>query len=286
VIIIAESGSTKCDWAIVEQNGTLVTSFSTMGFNPYFHSKEFILKELHTNRGHFPPLKRIEKVFFYGAGCSAPHLNKIIQDSLEFFFQSATVEVDHDLVGAAYSTFTGQPAIACILGTGSNSCYFDGKKIEEEVPSLAYILGDEGSGSYFGKQMLQDYFYKRLPAALSEPFKKEFEPTKDKVIQAVYNEPFANVYLASYMHFVSSFKEHPYINKMLLEGFSKFLEIHVECFKKAKELPINFVGSVAHYNEDILREAAESKNLNINKIDKKPISGLIDYHLKYKLELV
>lgn len=285
MIIIAESGSTKCDWAIVQNDGKIVSQFSTIGFNPYFHSKEFILKELHTNRGHFPPVKRVDKVFFYGAGCSAPHLNKIIWESMDYFFPNAEIEVDHDLVGAAYSTFQGEANISCILGTGSNSCYFDGKKIKEEVPSLAYILGDEGSGSYFGKELLRDYFYKRLPKEIKDPFEKEFAPTKDKIIKAVYNEEHANVYLAGYMHFVSSFKDHPFIHKMIFNGLSKFLEIHVECFKNAKNLPINFVGSVAYYNENILKEAAEKKDLKIRNIIKKPLQGLIDYHLKYKLEL-
>ncbi len=285
MIIVADSGSTKCDWAIIDNSGKIVSIFSTMGFNPYFHSKEFIIKELHTNRGHFPPLKRIEKVFFYGAGASAPYLIKILADALSFFFPLASVEVDHDLVGAAYSTYTGEPAISCILGTGSNSCFFDGENLSEEVPALAYILGDEGSGSYFGKKLLRDYFYKRMPKDILDPFVKEFEPTKDKIIRSVYNEPHANVYLASYMTFVSTFKDNPYFQKMIFEGLSEFVEIHVKCFKNYQNVPVHFVGSVAHYCEDILLKVTKENNLKVGKITKKPIDGLIDYHLKYKLEL-
>lgn len=285
MIIVADSGSTKCDWAIVDNSGNVISIFSTMGFNPYFHSKEFILKELHTNRGHFPPVKKVEKVFFYGAGCSAPHLNQIIDDALSFFFPKSEVEVDHDLVGAAYATFNGKTAISCILGTGSNSCLFDGNKIREEVPALAYVLGDEGSGSYFGKQLLRDYFYHRLPKELNDPFVKEFEPTKDAVISKVYNEPFANVYLASYMHFISTHKEHPFIKEMITKGLKEFLDIHVKCFEESKSLAVHFVGSVAYYCEEILREVAQKSEIEIGTITKKPIDGLVDYHLKYKLEI-
>lgn len=285
MIIVADSGSTKCDWAIVENDGSIVSVFSTIGFNPYFHSKEFILKELHINRGHFPPLKRVEKVFFYGAGASAPHLNKILQEALSFFFSKASViEVDHDLIGAAYACYDGRPAISCILGTGSNSCFFDGEKIHEEVPSLAYILGDEGSGSYFGRELLRSYFYKRLPKEILEPFVKEFQPSKDKVINSVYKEPHANVYLAGYMHFISTFREHPFMKKMIEKGLNEFIDIHIKCFDNFKEVPVHFVGSVGYFCEDILQKVAKENKFTIGKIEKKPIDGLIDYHLKYKLD--
>ncbi len=284
MIIVADSGSTKCDWAIVENDGSIVSVFSTIGFNPYFHSKEFILKELHKNRGHFPPLKRVEKVFFYGAGASAEHLNKTLHESLSFFFSKASVEVDHDLVGAAYATYDGRPAISCILGTGSNSCFFDGKEIHEEVPSLAYVLGDEGSGSYFGKQLLRDYFYKRLPKEILDPFVKEFQPTKDKVVSAVYREPHANVYLASYMHFISLFKENPYFEKLISKGLNEFVDIHIKCFSNYQDVPVHFVGSVGYFYEDLLRKVAKQNKFTVGTIVKKPIDGLIDYHLKYKLE--
>ncbi|MEQ8359890.1 MAG: N-acetylglucosamine kinase [Cytophagales bacterium] len=284
MIIVADSGSTKCDWAIVENDGNIISVFSTIGFNPYFHSKEFILKELHLNRGHFPPLKRVEKVFFYGAGASASHLNKVLNEALSYFFPQAKVEVDHDLVGAAYATYDGKPAISCILGTGSNSCFFDGKKIHEEVPSLAYILGDEGSGSYFGRALLRDYFYKRLPKEIVDPFVKEYEPSKDKVIHSVYKEAHANVYLASYMNFISTFKEHPHIKKMIEKGLNEFIDIHIKCFKNYQDVPVHFVGSVGYFCEDILRKVAKENKFTIGKIEKKPIDGLIEYHLKYKLD--
>lgn len=240
---------------------------------------------MHTSRGHFPPLKRVSHVYFYGAGASAPHLVQTLDEALSFFFPNAEVDVDHDLIGAAYATYQGEPAISCILGTGSNSCFFDGEQIHEEVPSLAYILGDEGSGNYFGKQLLRAYFYKKLPEDLKDPFEKEFEPSKDKVTRAVYNEPYANVYLAKYMRFVSSFKDHPYFQKMIYNGFAEFLDIHVKCFSNYKEVPVHFVGSVAHYCEDILRNVARDNEINIGKITKKPLDGLIEYHKKYKLQL-
>lgn len=284
MVIIADSGSTKCDWALIQPDGEIISIFSTMGFNPFFHTKEIISAELFKNRGHFPPLKRIEKVFFYGAGCSSPEKNKIIEQGLKLFFTSSEIHIDHDLVGAAYATYSGEPGIACILGTGSNSCYFDGESIREEVPSLAFILGDEGSGSYFGKALLRAYFYKTLPEVLRKEFEKEFSVDKDMLFSEVYNNTRANVYLASYMRFVSEHQQHSFMKELILKGLKEFLNIHVRCFKESSDVPINFVGSVAYYNQEILEEALKVEGMRLGVIEKKPIQGLIQYHMDHVLQ--
>ncbi len=284
MVIIADSGSTKCDWALIQPDGEIISIFSTMGFNPFFHTKEIISAELFKNRGHFPPLKRIEKVFFYGAGCSSPEKNKIIEQGLKLFFTSSDIHIDHDLVGAAYATYSGEPGIACILGTGSNSCYFDGESIREEVPSLAFILGDEGSGSYFGKALLRAYFYKTLPEVLRKEFEKEFSVDKDMLFSEVYNNTRANVYLASYMRFVSEHQQHSFMKELILKGLKEFLDIHVRCFKESSDVPINFVGSVAYYNQEILEEALKVEGMRLGVIEKKPIQGLIQYHMDHVLQ--
>ncbi len=284
MVIIADSGSTKCDWALIQPDGEIISIFSTMGFNPFFHTRETISAELFKNRGHFPPLKRIEKVFFYGAGCSSPEKNKIIEQGLKLFFTSSEIHIDHDLVGAAYATYSGEPGIACILGTGSNSCYFDGESIREEVPSLAFILGDEGSGSYFGKALLRAYFYRTLPDVLKTEFEKEFSVDKDTLFSEVYNNPKANVYLASYMRFVSEHQQHGFIKELIMKGLKEFLNIHVSCFKESSEVPINFVGSVAYFNQEILEVALKDEGMKLGVIEKKPIQGLIQYHMDHVLQ--
>ncbi|MEO1945389.1 MAG: ATPase, partial [Candidatus Thioglobus sp.] len=163
IILIADSGSTKCDWLAINEQGVELRQFSTMGFNPYFHTSEIVESELKKNTNMVELAPNVGRVFFYGAGSSSTEMCSIIENGLRKVMPQADISVGHDLEGAAFSTWSGTPAITCILGTGSNSCYFDGDSVYEEVPSLAYILGDEGSGSWFGKRLLQAFFYKQLP---------------------------------------------------------------------------------------------------------------------------
>ncbi|NNE55906.1 MAG: ATPase, partial [Flavobacteriales bacterium] len=266
MILIADSGSTKCDWMIVDAAGTELGTFSTMGLNPYFHDEETVETALRQLNNTIDLLRDIEYVFFYGAGSSSTALCATIQRGLQRVFPDAEIFVDHDLVGAAYSTFDGWPSICCILGTGSNSCYFDGQKIREEVPALAYILGDEGSGSYFGKILLQEYFYKKLPKEIHDAFEAEYHLTHQEMVRRVYNESDANVYLAGFTKFIGKFKEHPHVQKWIIEGMERFLDIHVCCFPEHKEVPIHFVGSVAHYFRPSLEVAMERKGLKLGNV--------------------
>ncbi|HEX2901710.1 MAG TPA: ATPase, partial [Bacteroidia bacterium] len=202
MILIADSGSTKCDWLLLHE-GQVLLECNTMGFNPYFHDSALISAtllaqpELKEHAGH------IGEVYFYGAGASSPDLKAIVEVGLKEVFVNAAIHVGHDLDAAALATYTGVPHIACILGTGSNSCYFDGKQIHEEVPALAYILGDEGGGSYYGKRLLADFFYKRMPADLAPLFKEKYNMNMHTMVEKVYAEPHANVYLASLSRFCS-----------------------------------------------------------------------------------
>lgn len=280
MILIADSGSTKCDWLLLKGAET-VLECNTMGFNPYFHDQGLITKTMAAQADLAPYAGAILRVFFYGAGCSNPALNSVVQKGLMAVFPNAEVQVGHDLSGAALATYQGVPHIACILGTGSNSCFFDGKEVSEEIPALAYILGDEGSGSYYGKRLLADFLYRRMPAQLQAAFYDTYRVTKDIVMENVYMRPNANVYLAGFMKFCTQHKTEPYIRNMVKAGTMEFLRTHVLCFKQCHEVPVNFVGSVAYYFEDILGECASELNLNIGKVVKKPIHGLVDYHLKY-----
>jgi len=280
MLLIADSGSTKCDWRLVAEDKSY-RDFTSIGINPYFHNEEIIESELRSNDRMMEFAEKVTALFFYGAGCSSKELKRIVDNGLSKVFTNAQIYVDHDLVAAAFAVYDEEPCIACILGTGSNSCHFDGDIVREEVPALAFILGDEGSGSYYGKKLLSDFLYNKLPGEMSDALKKEFQLNKDIIMDRVYMQSHANVYLASFMKFITKFRGTPYVDSMISEGIGKFLDTHVLCFRNAEEVSVNFVGSVAHYHEDILLKEAAQRNLRVGRIIKKPIDGLYEYHIKH-----
>lgn len=281
MILLAESGSTKCDWVAINPDGSEYARFSTMGFNPYFHSAPFIEEELGSNEVVLKIKSKVEHIYFYGAGASSESLKDIVKDGLGRIMPRARINVDHDMVASAYSTYTGVPAITCILGTGSNSCYFDGESVSEEVPALAYVLGDEGSASFIGKRLVADFLYKRLPKELAKDFYNTYGVDKDEIITSVYSKPNANVYLASYSRFAGKHMDHPYIKDIVREGFAKFADIHIACFPNCKEVPIHFVGSVGAIFHEILEDVLAERHFTLGQIMRKPVDGLIKYHIEY-----
>jgi glucosamine kinase len=278
MIIVAESGSTKCDWLINHNDGKVLETH-TMGFNPFFHQPDEILTHLRGNQDLSQVASKATAVYFYGAGCSSPDRNEVILSALVQFFRNAHCEVNHDLNASAFATWDGNPAITCIIGTGSNSCYYDGVSVSEQVPALGYILGDEGSGSYFGKKLIADYLYKRLPKELQDAFFEQYKLQKEEIFHQVYNTNKANVFLASFMRFIVPHKEHAYIREMVYEGLSRFAEIHICCYSNFREVPVHFVGSVAFYFTEILQQVAVEKGFSLGKIDKNPGMSLLKYHL-------
>ena len=282
-VLIADSGSTKCDWQLLDESGKELAEFHTMGFNPYFHTADLVEKVMGDNADVQSLASDITHVFFYGAGSSSVELCSIIREGLERVFPSASVVVDHDLVGAAYSTYDGRPGITCIIGTGSNSCHFDGTAVLEEVPALAYILGDEASGSWHGKKLLAAKLYHMLPAEVEADFERTYGFTKSDIIDKVYREPDPNVFLASFMTFIGKHKEQPLFQSWLKEGFQAFVNVHVKCFSNWKNEPVHFIGSVAYHFQEELRSVCEAEGVTMGAIIKKPIDGLASYHLKHIL---
>lgn len=278
MIIVAESGSTKCDW-LISHGGDKVHETHTIGFNPFFHQPEEILSNLKANQDLSEAASKASAVYFYGAGCSSIERNEVILTALRQFFNHAHCEVNHDLNASAFATWDGRPAITCIIGTGSNSCYYDGHKVSEQVPALGYILGDEGSGSYFGKKIVADFLYKRLPAELQSAFYEQYKLQKEEIFHQVYNTNKANVFLASFMRFIVPHKDHPYMKELVYEGLSRFAEIHICCFPNYQDVPVHFVGSVAFYFTEILQQVAREKGFTLGKIDKNPGMSLLKYHL-------
>lgn len=277
MFIIVESGSTKADWLIV--NGEQQKALNTIGFNPYFHSEEDILLELNDNLELGLVKDQIDELHFYGAACNEEDLNAKIHDAFSSFFINAKIFISHDLTACAYACYSGVDAICCILGTGSNSCYFDGKTIREEIPALSYILGDEGSGSFFGKKLLADFLYNKLPRPIATEL-KQMGMNKQTIVENVYLKPSPNVFIASFMPILIRHREIDYAQKLIKEGFQKFIDIHVKCYENYQDAEVSFVGSIASLLEKELRDVCEINGIIVAKIIRRPLDKLAEYHLQ------
>ncbi len=285
MIAIVDGGSTKCDWVILENSGKPNLKTTTLGFNPNIINPEFIMQEIDKNQQLFFLKNHIEKVFFYGSGCGTPDNKKKVADEFARTFPNAEITVKEDMTAAAYAAYNGTPAIICILGTGSNSCYFDGEKIRTDLPSLGFLIGDEGSGSALGKHLLRRYFMKKLPKDLEDDFIATYNLTIEEAIKRMYHNPRANAYLGGFNKFVADRKKHPYFQNMVFDEMKNFLDYQVLPYPEAGKVEINFIGYIAFIYEDILRAAAAELNLKIGKVVQKPIESLVDYHKKYILDL-
>ncbi|MBF8457355.1 ATPase [Kaistella sp. G5-32] len=283
MIAIVDGGSTKCDWVILENSGKTHLKTTTLGFNPNIINPDFIVKEIDRNQELFFLKNHIEKVFFYGSGCGTPDNAKKVENEFVKAFPQAEVSIKEDMTAAAYAAYNGKPAIVCILGTGSNSCFFDGEKIRVDLPSLGFLIGDEGSGSALGKHLLRRFFMKKLPSDLDQDFRATYNLTIEDAIHNMYHNPRANAYLGEFNRFIAERKKHPYFQNMVFDELKNFLDYQVLPYPEAGEIEINFIGYIAFIYEDILRSAAAELNLKIGKVVQKPIESLVDYHLKYIL---
>ncbi len=256
MILVGVSGSSKCDWQIIDGKVT-VSRFSSGGLNPIFHSEEEIYKKVSSLTELEE--KNIEVIYVYSAGCGSKPLQNVLKRAFSKAYPKSNYYVNHDIVASALATYEGTPSIACILGTGSNACYFDGDIVRQEVPALDYVLGDHGGGSKYGKQLLHAYLYKKLPQGLSEAFTDEYHLTKDVILENVYMRPYPNVYLASFMHFVEKHKTHEYIQSMIQKGMEEFMDYYVLPIKKFESVKTHFTGSIAYNFQDELKTMASMK---------------------------
>ncbi|ASK31822.1 ATPase [Chryseobacterium sp. T16E-39] len=283
MVAIVDGGSTKCDWVILDDFKKVFMKTETIGFNPNNIAAELIVPEIEKNINLSAVRNSITKVFFYGSGCGIPENCATIERELSKFFTKADVLAKEDLMAAAYAAYTGKPAIVCILGTGSNSCYFDGKNLKIKLPSLGFLIGDEGSGSAIGKQLVRRFFMQKLPKDLHEEFEDTYHLTIEDALKNMYHTSRPNAYLANFNKFVVERKDHPYFQKMVFEEMKNFFEYQVLPYEESQEAEINFIGSIAYYYEETLRSAAAELNLNVGKIVQKPIESLVNYHIKYIL---
>lgn len=275
MFVVVESGSTKADWMVLTKDQAFTCE--TKGFNPIFHNQSDILTELNAQETLRSIQNEAFDLFFYGAGCNNAERNATIQHALEAFFKHAKVTVGSDLLAAALSCYSGKPEIVCILGTGSNSCFYDGTTLHQARPSLGYILGDEASGTYFGKALLSDFLYQQLPEAMSAAL-EAMGLTKDGVLEKVYRQPNANVYLASFMPVLIEHKDLEYSQALIRAGLERFVDVHVRCYGNYQDCEVNFVGSLAVLLERELREVCEEKGVLVGRLVRRPLKGLVGVH--------
>ena len=275
-ILIADSGATKAEWCLIT-NGKKKTII-TQGISPYFLNTEqiteLLLKELK------PKLKNVEldEIYYYGTGCANPVNAKSVKKAVSKVFEGAKVDVNHDLMAAARALCGRKKGVACILGTGSNSCYYDGKKIVKNSPGLGYVLGDEGSGAYLGKKVIQYYLYGTFDEELKGRFDLTYTTSTAEILENVYKKPLPNRYLASYAKFLAENRGHYMIENIIEDGLNDFFFNHLCKYRETWTLPVNFAGSVAFGFKDVLQQLCNSYEFELGTIMKNPMDGLVAYH--------
>ena len=278
MILVADSGSTNTDWVILNKH-KIISSFKTKGFNPYFTSIEEVYSEIATKSPKEVIVEDVKHIYFYGAGCSSTEMENIILNGLSRYFTNSVIEINHDLLGAARALFLNEPGIAIILGTGANTCVYNGKEITENIPSLGFILGDEGGGDYMGKHFITDFLYGNLPEEISASFSEIYKLSKSEILQKVYKEPYPNRFLASFTEFLLLNIENASVNEIIKKTFRDLFKIHICKYSNYQKEKIRVTGSVAYYFKKQLVEVASEFNLEIDLIVKKPISRLAQFHL-------
>lgn len=278
MILIADGGSTKCDWILLNHEGEQVFKTRSKGLNPAVFQEAVLEERLADNPDLAEVRDTIEKVHFYGAGCGTPTPRELLKSIIGNYFTNADeVLVMEDTVAAVYAATT-EPGIVCILGTGSNSCYFDGEKITQVVDSLGYILMDEASGNYFGKRLIRDYYYKRMPPEIAEKFEQKYDLNSDTIKMNLYRKENPNTYLANFAEFIFTNERNGYFYKMLHEGLTDFVHSRVMGYPQVNSVPVHFIGSIAFFSEDIIRSVLQPYGIQVGNIVRRPIDALIEYY--------
>jgi N-acetylglucosamine kinase-like BadF-type ATPase len=277
-ILIADSGATKCEWCLVSSRKKTQAVF-TQGISPYFLDAAQI--EMIIRNELLPQLNRprISAIFYYGTGCANPDNAKLVKKAISRVFDTREIAVTHDLMAAARALCGDKKGIACILGTGSNSCYYNGKSIVKNSPGLGYVLGDEGSGAYLGKKVLQYYLYNTFDEELRYKFEQKYPVTSIDILENVYKKPFPNRYLATFALFLAENRGHYMVENIVEDGLNDFFFTHLCKYGESWKYPIHFVGGVSYGFRDVLRDLCTTYEFELGKILKNPMEGLIDYHL-------
>lgn len=281
-MLIADSGSTKTDWVLLDEEHRQ-SRFKTIGYNPYFVNTEHIYRSLTEELApQIDPLK-VLKVYFYGAGCSTPENVEIVKKALGRCFINAGVYVGHDMLAAARALLGSEKGFAAIIGTGSNTCLYDGSEVELNIDSLGYLLGDEGSGSYIGKKVVKDFMRGYLPELLQKKFSEKYSLNNSEIFHSLYNKPMPNRFLAGFCLFADEHKADPYIRAIVEESFSDFFRNLVSHYPGYRNYTFNCIGSVGYTFRDVLSEVSGKFGMPVGRILHSPIDDLVQYHLQHSM---
>ena len=282
MMLIADSGATKADWRFVDEKGE-IHALSTAGLNPLFWTSKEMANEINKKISKKIKLKiknKKSKIFFYGTSCSSKERIRIVKAALKKSFPGSTPDIRHDILASARALLGRKEGIACILGTGSNSCYYDGREITEIKGGLTYIFGDEGSGAHIGLEFIKAYLNKELPPEIHKTFQAEYRLTKDKIFDAVYRKKYPNRFLASFAKFVHEHIHDPFLKELVSGCIWRFFEKTICKYENHKQVPVGFVGSIASGFREILSQVAKEKGVTVNKIIPNPIDELVKFHLQ------
>lgn len=284
MVLVVDSGSYKSDW-MFRPNDKNPVIIRTKGMNPFFSSEKEITKIVQHVRELKPYIDEISEIYYFGSGCTSPDRREIISNALSYVFPYAFISVDTDVLGSAYATCGNNKGFIATIGTGSNISFFDGKSVPAGKQGLGYVLGDVGSGAWFGIKLITSYLYESLPSDLSSDFREKYSLTKEKVMESVYQKPIPNVYLASFAPFLSDHRNHPFISALIDKGFEEFVKSSICLYPNYREQDCHFVGSIAyHFNEE-LTKVCERHQIQVGKILKQPIQDLYLYIMeRVKLE--
>lgn len=279
MVVIVDSGATKADWIALDDKGEQVFFTQTLGLSPEVLTREVIEDRLANNFELSKNSNKVKQLFFYGAGCGTERMRRFLKKIFKVFFPNAKTEVREDTFAAIYSTTqVGHQGIVCILGTGSNCSYYDGHQMFQKVVSLGYIPMDDGSGNFFGRKLIRDYYYHKMPQDLAMKFSAEYNLDADVIKENLYKQPNPNTYLATFARFLVENKDHPYCKGVIDKGFQQFINNHVMQFELATKVPVHFVGSIAHYLKEELQTVVERNDLVLGVIRQRPIDGLVEFH--------
>ncbi|ATA71979.1 MULTISPECIES: N-acetylglucosamine kinase [Capnocytophaga] len=280
MILIVDSGATKADWTALNDKGEQLFFTQTLGLNPEVLTEELIIERITTNNDLFSNKDKVTGLYFYGAGCGTERMTSFMARTLQTIFRTAKIDVKEDTFAAVYATTRPEDkAIVCILGTGANCSYWNGEKLVQAVDSLGYILMDESSGNFYGKRLVTDYFFNKMPKELAQKFEKEYDLNSDVIKNHLYKLPNPNSYLATFAKFIVENKEHDYCRNIVRNGVQLFVDHWISQYEARYEVPINFVGSIAFYLQDILKEVLTENNLKLGNVLRKPIDGLVAFHV-------
>ena len=284
MILIVDSGSTKCDWIAVDSNGNqCFEKVRTKGLNPAILTKKKLKKTIKKSEVLMDNKKKITHIFFYGAGCGTLKPRQVLRGVLESIFKNAVVEVQEDTMAAVRATLNSkdESAVVCILGTGSNCSYFDGEKLSQRVESLGYTVMDDASGNYFGKQLLRDYYFNQMPEDIKTAFSSKFNVDADYIKYNLYKKPNPNAYLASFAEFMFLNKESKYISDLIKSGIRVFAKNMIFQYKDVlAKAPVHFAGSIAYFSKKEIKEVAKELGFTVGNFERRPIEGLLKYHIK------